>query len=375
MSAKNYLFLLNVCVAGLSVFGLVMLYSTVFTASDAGRWVSQLKSFGVGLLLFLLIVRLDYGWWSRPVMLWILAGGCLLLLACVLVPGIGRRVNGASRWIQYLGQPSEFAKPVVILVLSAALAKLEKSQLQNFKSGFLIPLLLGLVPAGVIFLEPDWGTAILLVAVTWLMLLAAGARVWHLAATLVAGLGLLSILAATNAIRLERILVFLDPEAHRHGAGWQVWQSLLAIGSGGVSGRFLDGSLHKFGYVPEQQTDFIFARIGEETGLWGTTLVVLFIAGILWCGLGIARRARDRFGHFVALGCTAIIVLQALLNLAVATGMVPNKGLPLPFVSYGGSGLMAMFVCLGLVGSVGWRAPAECGAKKPPPAAVQLRLL
>lgn len=226
-----------------------------------------------------------------------------------------------------------------------------------------------------IFLEPDWGTAILLGTVTVAMLLAAGARWLHLAVTVVVALALLPIFALFNPVRWERILVFLNPEAYRHGAGWQVWQSLLAIGSGGLSGQFLDGSLHKFGYVPEQQTDFIFARIGEETGLWGGTLVLVLYASILWCGLKIARQSRDRFGHFIAVGCTVLLVFQAAINIAVATSLVPNKGLPLPFVSYGGSSLLASFVCVGLVGSVGWRARAGHHSPSPPRAAVQLMLL
>jgi cell division protein FtsW len=264
---------------------------------------------------------------------------------------------------------------MVILMLAAALTQLEKFRLQDFRTGYLMALLLGFVPAGLIFIEPDWGTAVLLGLVTLALLLAAGARWSHLAVTVMAAAGLVAVLAMFNAVRLERILVFLDPEAYRRGAGWQVWQSLLAIGSGGLQGHFLDGSPHKFGYVPEQQTDFIFARIGEETGLWGTTLVVLLYAGVLCCGLQIARQARDRFGYFVAIGCTVLIVLQACINLAVATSLVPNKGLPLPFVSYGGSSLLAMFLCVGLLGSVGWRARAERRRSTPAPSAVQLLLL
>jgi cell division protein FtsW len=371
---KNHIIVLGLCVAALSILGLVMLYSTAFKEADAARFQSQINWFGAGLFLLPWFVLLDYGWLRRRLVLYTLAGVCAVLLVAVFIPGIGVRTNGANRWIRDLGQPSEFAKPVVILLLAAALARLNQYQVRDLKTGFLKSGLLGLVPALVIFAEPDWGTAILLALVTLLMLLAAGARWTHLTVTVLSALLLLATMVAYNPVRLERLLVFLNPEAHRRDSGWQIWQSLLAIGSGGWEGHFLDGSLHKFGFVPEQQTDFIFARIGEETGLWGSSLVVLLYAGILWCGLKIARQARERFGQLIALGCTTVIVLQAGLNLAVATSLVPNKGLPLPFVSYGGSSLLAMFLCLGLLGSVGWRARAEQTAARGQPAAVQLVL-
>jgi cell division protein FtsW len=300
-------------------------------------------------------------------------------LVLVFIPGIRVQTNGANRWVRGLGQPSEFAKPAVIIVLASWFARRDKSEVQDLRRGFVIPLLMGLVPAVLIFVEPDWGTAILLGSVTFVMLALAGAR-WSYLAVTVAALGaLLSVLLACNPIRLERLLTFLDPEAHRHGGGWQAWQSLLAIGSGGWGGHFLDGSLHKFGYVPEQQTDFIFARIGEETGLWGTSLVVLLYMGILYSGLQIMNQARERFGYFLAFGCTVMVVFQAWINLAVATGLVPNKGLPLPFVSYGGSGLFAMLACVGLLGSVAWHCNVDNSARSTSaqlkPAATQLWLL
>ena len=371
---KNYVLLLGLCVAALSILGLTMLYSTIFKDSDAARFHSQLQWFGAGLLLLPGCVCLDYGWLQRRPVLYTLAGFCAVLLVAVFIPGLGIRTNGANRWIREVGQPSEFAKPVVVLLLAAALARLNPFKIGDLKTGFAQPALLGLVPALLIFAEPDWGTAILLALVTLLMLLTAGARWTHLAATVAVAALLLAVLVTYNPVRWERLLVFLNPEAHRRDAGWQVWQSLLAIGSGGWEGHFLDGSLHKFGYVPEQQTDFIFARIGEETGLWGSTLVVLLYAGILWCGLQIARQARERFGQMIAVGCTTLIVLQACLNLTVATSLVPNKGLPLPFVSYGGSSLLAMFLCLGLLGSVGWRARAARPVAHAQPGAVQLFL-
>ncbi len=352
---KKILPLLGLCVGALCLLGLVMLYSTAFTAKDQERVHAQLVYLAVGLVMAPLLVRLDYHWLQRRSVLYVLGGICLLLLVAVYIPGVGMQVNGSNRWVRGLGQPSELAKPVVILLLSAYLCRLNQWKAVMWKPGFLWPLLLGAVPAGLIFCEQDWGTATLLLLLTLTMLLISGARWQHLALIIIGALPVAAVLVAHNAVRLERIMVFLDPEAARHGAGRQVWQSLLAIGSGGMKGHFLDGSLHKFGYVPEQQTDFIFARIGEEMGLWGTSLVVLLFLGIFLVGLHTMKHARDRFGQFIAAGCTTVIALQACINMAVATSLVPNKGLPLPFMSYGGSGLLAMFVCAGLLGSVAWR--------------------
>ena len=353
---KKLLLLLGLCVGALCLLGLVMLYSTAFTAKDQDRVHAQLFYLAAGLCMAPLLVWLDYNWLQHRAVLYALGGICLVLLVAVYIPGVGVQVNGSSRWVRGLGQPSEFAKPVDILLLAAGLSRLNQWTSVRLKQGFLLPLLLGVVPAGLIFFEQDWGTATLLLLLTLTMLLISGARWQHLALTILAALPVAAVLVAHNAVRRERIMVFLDPEAARHGSGRQVWQSLLAIGSGGLQGHFLDGSLHKFGYVPEQQTDFIFARIGEEMGLWGSSLVVLLFVGIFRCGLHTMKHARDRFGQFIATGCTTVIVLQACINMAVATSLVPNKGLPLPFMSYGGSGLLAMFICVGLLGSVAWRA-------------------
>ena len=375
---KKLLLLLGLCVGALCLLGLVMLYSTAFTAKDQDRVHAQLIYLADGLVMAPLLVRLDYRWLQRRAVLYVLGGICLLLLVAVYIPGVGVQVNGSNRWVRGLGQPSELAKPVVILLLSAYLCRLNQWKAVMWKPGFLWPLLLGAVPAGLIFCEQDWGTATLLLLLTLTLLLISGARWQHLALTIIGALPVAAMLVAHNAVRLERIMVFLDPEAARHGAGRQVWQSLLAIGSGGMQGHFLDGSLHKFGYVPEQQTDFIFARIGEEMGLWGTSLVVLLFLGIFLVGLHTMKHARDRFGQFIAAGCTTVMALQACINMAVATSLVPNKGLPLPFMSYGGSGLLAMFVCAGLLGSVAWRVKDQKdeteNPARHPSAGVQLKL-
>lgn len=346
------LILLLTFVTALCLFGLLILYSTIYTPTDAHRFHVQAVVLSAGLLLVPLLMIIDYGWLARPPVLWALGAVGLILLIAVFVPGAGVRSHGASRWVRNLGQPSEYAKPILAILLAAALARMRDQDIREFRGGFLNVLLLGAVPALLVFIEPDWGSALLLGALTLGMLLLAGARWLHLIGVAVVMLPLLCLLVMHNQVRLLRILVFLDPEAHRHGLGWQVWQALLAIGGGGLRGHFMDNSLHVFGFVPEQQTDFIFSCVGNETGLWGTTLVLLLYLGIFLCGLRIMQQARDRFGSFLAAGCTIIITLQACLNIAVTTSLVPNKGLPLPFISYGGSDLVASFVCVGLLASV-----------------------
>lgn len=353
---KPPLVILFLCVAALATLGVVMLYSTAFAAADLTRFKSHLVWLTLGLALVPLLMRFDYHWLERKAVLYALAGVCLVSLVAVFVPGLGIQANGANRWLRGLGQPSELAKPAVIILLAAWCARLSREEMRELKRGFVHPLLLGGVPALLVFLEPDWGTAVVLGMTTLGLLFLAGARHSHLACTIVLATVALAVLVAHNPVRLERILVFLNPEAHRHGPGWQIWQSLLAIGSGGFWGHFLDGSLHNYGYVPEQQTDFIFARIGEEIGFCGTNLTVLLYLGILFSGLRIMQQARDRFGQLLAGGCTTVITLQAWINLAVATSLVPNKGLPLPFVSYGGSSLLAMCICVGLIASVAWHS-------------------
>jgi cell division protein FtsW len=337
------------CVAGLYVMGALMLYSASYKEPASPRLYSHLIWVCFGGLTASFLSVADHRRLQRPWVLYALGSICILLLLVVFIPGIGVKVNGASRWIKGIGQPAEFAKPVVVALVAAWCARRSSEEMRDLKQGFIVPALLGFIPALLVFAEPDWGTSALLCMLALSLLVVAGARGVHVAITAVIGVTALAILIAHNPVRLTRILVFLDPEAHRFGAGWQVWQSLLAIGSGGWQGAFLDGSPHKFGFVPEEQTDFIFARIGEETGLWGASLTLLLYAGILQSGFRIMQRADERFSQLLAFGSVLAIVLQALINIAVATGMVPNKGLPLPFVSYGGSNMIAMSVCLGLL--------------------------
>ena len=280
---------------------------------------------------------------------WLL-GLAWLCLAATLIPGVGVTRNGALRWLPF-GQPSEFAKLALIIFLADySAANLARMRERNV--GFLYPGLAAGLVGLLIFVEPDWGTTALLAMVVLAMLAVAGSHWGYLASTVVVGSELFALLLFWNSLRLERFFAFLDLERYKGGVGWQGWHSLLALGSGGWFGRFLGEGTHKNGFVPEQQTDFVLSLIGEELGFVGTGLVVVLFLVILLCGTRIAWRVADPFGQLLAFGITLLISLQAFINLGVVTSILPNKGIALPFVSYGGSSLICMLTALGLLISV-----------------------
>jgi cell division protein FtsW len=216
---------------------------------------------------------------------------------------------------------------------------------------------------GLIFIEPDRGTTILLAAVTGAMLLVAGVRWRHLLLPVAAGAAGLAASIWHDPMRMKRIFSWWDLEQHKEGAGYQAYQAMLALGSGGWTGLGLGNGRQKLGFVPEHHTDFIFSIIGEELGLVATLLVVAAFVVIALCGIYIALHARDNFGGLLALGLTLLIALQAAINIGVVTSALPNKGLPLPFISYGGSNLLAMLTCVGILFSVARHArPREAVA-------------
>jgi cell division protein FtsW len=273
----------------------------------------------------------------------------VLGLLVVLVPGFTS--GEVHRWI-HLGllnfQPSEFAKGAVVLYLACSLTK-KAERLHNFVAGLLPHLLvIGLISL-LIVIEPDLGGAAFVSLSLFVLLFVAGARKRHL--LLLAGCGgLLLAYGITHAdYRSARLLSFLDPVAHQHTGGYQLSQSLLAFGAGGVNGVGLGESQQKMFYLPEAHTDFVFAVLGEETGLWGTGGILLLFGLLGGRGVRIALRHPHAFGRLLACGCTFLLVGQAGLNMAVALGMLPTKGLPLPFISYGGSSLLMALVYAGVL--------------------------
>ncbi|MGH7975390.1 MAG: putative lipid II flippase FtsW, partial [Limisphaerales bacterium] len=313
----------------------------------------------LGFVLCFAATSLDYQLLKK--LAWPIFILALILLAAVLVPHIGRKINGARRWFDFHNvrfQPSEFAK-LALIILLAWYGDRYQRQMQNWKRGIVIPAALIALLLGLVFVEPDRGTTILLAAVSGAMLLVAGVRWKYIVPPALFGMIVLAVSILHDPMRMRRIFSWWDLEQHKDGVGYQAYQAMIALGSGGWTGLGLGNSLQKLGFVPEHQTDFIFAIIGEELGLVATMLIVLAFVVVAVCGIFIALNSRDTFGFLLAAGVTLLIGLQAAINIGVVTSALPNKGLPLPFISYGGSNLLAMLTCIGILFSVARHAPAR----------------
>lgn len=350
------------CVAALLALGMVMLYSASMALLNpktnevlgAHLLVMQFAWCVLGLGFCIVAASVDYRLLKK--FAWPLFGLAIVLLLAVYVPHVGKKViNGARRWIGFGGltfQPSEFAKLAIIIAVAWYGEKFQR-QMPTFKRGIVIPgAFIGLM-LGFIFIEPDRGTTILLASVTGTMLLLAGARWRYIIPPIVLGAVGLALSFLHDPMRSARIYSWLHLEETKTGIGRQVYQSILALGSGGWTGLGLgNGRQTMGGWVPEQQTDFILATIGEQLGLIATLGVIVGFVVIVLCGIYIALNSRDTFGLLLACGITLLIGLQAFINIAVVTNTLPNKGLPLPFISYGGSNLFMMLGCVGILLSV-----------------------
>ena len=361
------------CVAALLSLGMVMLYSSSMTQVGAHYLIMQLIWCVLGLGLCFAAAAMDYRWLKK--IAWPLLAFAAILLAMVLVPHLYRfthfvdtpRINGARRWFDLRGirfQPSELAKLALIIAV-AWYGEHFQRQLPTFKRGILTPGLFIVPVLGLIFIEPDRGSTILLSCVCGAMLVFGGVRLHYILPPIAVGAIGLAWSLWHDPMRRERILAFLHPEKYKDGVGYQSWQAMIALGSGGWTGLGLGNGRQKLGFVPEHHTDFILSIIGEELGLVATLLVVLTFVILVICGLYIAGKARDTFGLLLASGLTLLIGLQAAINIGVVTSALPNKGLPLPFISYGGSNLLAMLTCVGLLLSVARRGRIESTADEP----------
>jgi cell division protein FtsW len=345
------------CVASLLALGLVMLYSSSMTQVGAHYLMMQLIWCVFGFGLGTTAVSLDYQLFKKYA--WPIFIVAVVLLALVLVPHVGRKINGARRWFDLHGvrfQPSELGKIALIIALAWYGDRFQR-RMQTFTWGIAVPICIIAAVLGLVFVEPDRGTTILLAAVSGAVLLLAGVQWKFIVPPVVLALVGLVISILHDPMRMKRIFSWLDLEENKDGVGYQAYQAMIALGSGGWTGLGLGNGRQKLGFVPEHHTDFIFSIIGEELGLMATLLVVLAFVVIAVCGIYIALHARDRFGMLLASGITLLISLQAAINIGVVTSALPNKGLPLPFISYGGSNLLAMLTCVGLLFSVA-RRPA-----------------
>jgi cell division protein FtsW len=309
----------------------------------------------LGLAVLSIVMRIDYRSYRNETLIWTLVAGVGVLLVAVL---FSSPINGSRRWFSIgpLGvQPSEFAKIVAILFTAAVLER--RMHRVNELKYSLLPIAIvvgGLV--GLILVEPDYGTSVLLIAVIGLMVFAAGISYRYLIGVALIGLPALYFIVWSAAYRRRRLLAFLDPWADPLGDGFQVIQSLIAIGTGGVTGKGLMAGVQKLFYLPEPHTDFIFAVISEELGLVGATVIVACFCVIAWRGLRAATYAPDPFGSFLALGLTTMIVLQAFVNISVVMGLLPTKGITLPLVSSGGSSLLVNLLAMGVLLNVAQHA-------------------
>ena len=350
------------CVAALLALGMVMLYSSSMVQFGTHYLVKQLVGCGIGMVLCLIAASMDYRRLKK--FAWPLFALAVVLLVLVFLPHIGIRRNGASRWLGYgkttLFQPSEFAKLALIIVL-AWYCEWFQRQMPTLKRGMVIPgLFIGLM-LGLVFKEPDVGNMLLMATVSGVLLLIGGIRLRYFLPPVIAGALAVSLFIYHNPMRSERIYSWLHLEETKQAKGVQAYQAMVALGSGGITGKGLGDGRQKLGFVPEHHTDFIFSIIGEELGLIATLLVIAAFVVIVFCGIYIAMKAADTFGLLLGSGITFLIGLQAFINIGVVTGALPNKGLPLPFISYGGSNLLIALVSVGLLLSIARQARESDG--------------
>ena len=290
-----------------------------------------------------------------------LLGVAALLLVLVLVPAFGQAINGTRRWLRLGGvsfQPVELAKLAFVIYLARFLSRRGEA-VQGFWGGAVPPAVIGGVLAALVLRQPDLGNSLTLLALAFTLLFLAGARPRHLLLLAAPALPLLAVAVYFAPYRWRRILAFLNPESDPRGSGFQIIQSFLAIGSGGLLGRGLGGSKQKLFYLPEPHTDFVFAVIAEELGLIGGVTVIALFMVLIWRGLRAGLRAPDRFGAYLALGLTTMLATEALVNLGVVTGSLPTKGLPLPFVSFGGSALFMTLLSTGILLNISQHGAAD----------------
>jgi cell division protein FtsW len=362
-------YLVFIAVLGLLVIGIIMLFSTSAYAREShGDVYAFVKRQAVwlvaGLIICVIAALTDYHFWQRTWWIWFaLAAGTLALC---FVPHIGMRLNGSRRWIN-LGpvafQPSESAKMAVVFFLAYWFSANEKKS-GHWLHGFILPLAIILPVLGLILAEVDLGTTALISATAFVIMFIAGTNLFLLGGVSVAGLGGILFIATQMSERMSRLAAFVDPERFKDDAGLQQMQALIAWGSGGMEGLGLGNGRQKMLYLPYAHTDFIFPMIGEELGLRVSLLVVFLFVVVVVCGMMIALHAKDRFGLLLGCGIVSLIGLQAAVNMGVTTSLLPNKGLSLPFISYGGSNLVECLFGIGLLLNIYRQAVLEPGNTK-----------
>ena len=342
----------------------VMVYSAsaVVAMQDANNPYLYLFKQGtwalLGLLIVQLLMRIDYHNYRQPVVIY-----TALLIVCIGLVAVlfGREIKGANRWLNIAGlgiQPSELAKLCLIVFVAALLEK--RMERIDEPTHALIPIggVLAVV-VGLILVQPDLGTAVSIVTIVAVMIFAAGINYRYVFGLALVALPTFGVLVWASDYRWKRVIAFLDPWKDPLGDGFQMIQSMIAVSTGGIFGRGLMAGVQKLFYLPEPHNDFIYAVISEELGLVGATVLLACFCVITWRGMRTAMRAPDRFGAFLALGLTTMVAFQAFFNISVVLGLLPTKGIPLPFVSYGGSSLLINLIGMGILLNVSQHASAS----------------
>ena len=360
---KPFDFILFVTVLLMLCLGIIMVLSASSPSSLAETGSSyeyvktQAVSAVIGIVLMLFISKIDYKVYSKFYKIIYIAG--IILLLAVLIPGLGYSANGATRWINLKFttiQPSELVKIGLIIFYATYLTK-HKDELKEFKKGFIKPLLIvAPIILILVLVQNHLSASLVIIAIVSIMMLMAGTKLRYFLTVGVAGLGLggvglflMAQKANQGGFRIARIISFLDPWQDAQGTGWQIIQSLYAIGSGGLFGAGLGNSTQKYLYIPEPHNDFIFSVLAEELGFVGCVAVILLFAIFIWRGIVIAMKAPDMTGSLIAVGITSQVGIQAIINIAVVTSSIPNTGMPLPFFSYGGTALLILLCSVGVL--------------------------
>ncbi len=306
----------------------------------------QLLWFAIGFVCMLVFMQIDYRTYMKYTKVMLLAS--IAMLALVLVPGIGHSAKGSVRWLGFgpaAFQPAEFVKVVVVIYL----AKVFSAEAEDHFIRLLVPVIIVSIIFLMIIVQPDFGTAIDILIVSVFILFVSGFPFTYLFSLFIISIPMFYLMINLVQYRKDRVIAFLNPWAYRYGIGYHIIQAFIAFKKGGFFGVGLGNGTQKLSRLPEPHTDFIYAVIGEEAGLMGTVLIVLLFAAVLWRGIIVSTEAQDNFGRLLAVGLSLMIVVQAFINMGVVTGALPTKGIPMPFISYGGSSLLSNMIAAGIL--------------------------
>ena len=371
--------LLLVLILALSGLGLVMLLSSssIMAEQRFGDayffFHPQVRNMLIGLAMMMVLSRIPYQLWLKfayPILF-----GTLVFLVLVLLPGLGHEAGGANRWIKLPGfsfQPSEAAKLAIVIYMAYSLSR-KGEKTSSFFYGFLPHLIILGLTVSLILAEPDLGTAACVVVIAFTMMFVAGTRIWHMIALALTAVPLMYYQIVLYSYRLKRIAAFLDPWEDPLGTGYHIIHSFYAFANGGLFGQGPGAGQQKLFFLPEPHTDFIFSVTAEELGLAGVVVIGLLFLALMIRGVGIARSAKDYFGIYLALGCTMVVGLPAFFNMCVVTALLPTKGLPLPFFSYGGTNLLICYAAMGMLLNVAGQGKAQKTAAAAPKRQVSVK--